>query len=189
MSHIEFIFGPAYSGKSKFAFNELDTNLPTSAIMFSPPEVEATMQLMFQQSATWKSAQQLIFDVNPQNLNQALQDALQKSNQIIVDGINLWCVQEIIKTSKIYSQEHLIEHMNTEIKNLLLNCKTILDSSQEVSVRKKIIFVSNEVGAGVVPERPFDRVFRLVLSQINQLLAENSGRCKFIVAGLPIHLK
>lgn len=189
MSNFEFIFGPAYSGKSQFAFKNLDVNLPTTAILFSPPEIDAAMQRMFLQSATWKNAQQLHFEINPQSLAQAFQVAMQNSQQIIVDGINLWCVQEIIKTSKLYSQENLIEHMNSEIKNLLVKCKMFFDDSFGASARKKIIFISNEVGAGVAPERPFDRVFRLVLSQINQLLAENSDRCKFIVAGLPIHLK
>lgn len=51
------------------------------------------------------------------------------------------------------------------------------------------VFVSNEVGLGLVPEYPLGRRFRDVLGAVNQKVAEAADEVYFLVAGIPMRLR
>lgn len=51
------------------------------------------------------------------------------------------------------------------------------------------IFVSNEVGLGLVPPYPLGRVYRDLLGRVNQRLAAAADQVLFTIAGLPIDIK
>jgi len=52
-----------------------------------------------------------------------------------------------------------------------------------------VIFVSNEVGGGIVPENPLARRFRDAQGLLNQALAESCEAVVLVAAGLPLCLK
>jgi adenosylcobinamide kinase / adenosylcobinamide-phosphate guanylyltransferase len=52
-----------------------------------------------------------------------------------------------------------------------------------------VVFVSNEVGLGLVPETPLGRRFRDAQGRLNQLIAACVPNVVFIAAGLPLWLK
>ena len=52
-----------------------------------------------------------------------------------------------------------------------------------------IVFVSNEVGLGLVPEMPLGRRFRDAQGRLNQIVAASVPNVVFIAAGLPLLLK
>jgi adenosylcobinamide kinase/adenosylcobinamide-phosphate guanylyltransferase len=52
-----------------------------------------------------------------------------------------------------------------------------------------IVFVSNEVGMGIVPENPLGRAFRDAQGRLNQSVAGAVIRVAFVAAGLPLWLK
>ncbi len=51
------------------------------------------------------------------------------------------------------------------------------------------IFVSNEVGWGIVPDNALARAFRDAQGRLNQRMAETCGRVVLVAAGLPLVLK
>jgi adenosylcobinamide kinase/adenosylcobinamide-phosphate guanylyltransferase len=51
------------------------------------------------------------------------------------------------------------------------------------------ILVANEVGLGIVPERPLGRAFRDRAGVLNQRLAARAGQVVLMVAGLPLTVK
>ena len=51
------------------------------------------------------------------------------------------------------------------------------------------VFVSNEVGWGIVPDNRLARDFRDAQGRLNQRMAEACGRVTLVVAGLPLVLK
>ncbi|SLN45452.1 Bifunctional adenosylcobalamin biosynthesis protein CobP [Pseudoruegeria aquimaris] len=55
--------------------------------------------------------------------------------------------------------------------------------------RADLVIVSNEVGAGIVPENALARRFRAAQGRLNQRLAERCGRVVTVMAGLPLALK
>lgn len=52
-----------------------------------------------------------------------------------------------------------------------------------------VIFVSNEVGLGIVPDNRLARAFRDHAGRVNQRIAAVADRVLFIAAGLPLTLK
>jgi adenosylcobinamide kinase/adenosylcobinamide-phosphate guanylyltransferase len=55
--------------------------------------------------------------------------------------------------------------------------------------RAQIVFVSNEVGLGIVPDNALAREFRDRAGRLNQAVAAEANRVVFMVAGLPMVLK
>jgi adenosylcobinamide kinase/adenosylcobinamide-phosphate guanylyltransferase len=53
----------------------------------------------------------------------------------------------------------------------------------------RLIVVTNEVGAGLVPEYPIGRLFRDVLGEANQVLAAGASRVYLCVAGYAIDVR
>jgi len=54
---------------------------------------------------------------------------------------------------------------------------------------KRLIFVTNEVGMGIIPPTRYSRYFRDSLGRINKYIAGISDKAVLMVAGLPVILK
>jgi len=54
---------------------------------------------------------------------------------------------------------------------------------------KRLIFVTNEVGLGIIPETRYSRFYRDSLGRINKHIAKISDGAVLMVAGLPMKLK
>ncbi len=70
--------------------------------------------------------------------------------------------------------------VRAELKGLL-KCLDTVDAT--------FIIVSNEVGLGLVPPYPLGRVYRDLLGEVNQAVAQHAGEVYFMAAGIPITIK
>lgn len=57
------------------------------------------------------------------------------------------------------------------------------------ALKADVVFVSNEVGMGIVPENALGRAFRDAQGILNQQIAAAAGKVVFVAAGLPLVLK
>ena len=55
--------------------------------------------------------------------------------------------------------------------------------------KSPVVLVTNEVGAGIVPDNALAREFRDAAGQLNQTIARAADEVELIVAGLPMRLK
>ncbi|WP_026621766.1 adenosylcobinamide kinase / adenosylcobinamide-phosphate guanylyltransferase [Ensifer sp. WSM1721] len=58
-----------------------------------------------------------------------------------------------------------------------------------LEARSRLVFVSNEVGLGIVPENRMARDFRDHAGRLHQMVAEKSAEVYFVAAGLPLKMK
>ena len=54
---------------------------------------------------------------------------------------------------------------------------------------KRLIFVTNEVGMGIIPETRYSRYYRDALGRINKHTAKSADQAVLMVAGIPVQLK
>ncbi|BBO05197.1 MULTISPECIES: bifunctional adenosylcobinamide kinase/adenosylcobinamide-phosphate guanylyltransferase [Bradyrhizobium] len=56
-------------------------------------------------------------------------------------------------------------------------------------LKSPVVFVTNEVGLGIVPDNALARSYRDAAGIMNQIIAEAADEVEFVVAGLPMKLK
>jgi adenosylcobinamide kinase/adenosylcobinamide-phosphate guanylyltransferase len=88
----------------------------------------------------------------------------------------------------------LIDCLTLWITNLMMADRDMAAEFQKLAewlpqARARLVFVSNEVGLGIVPENRMARDFRDHAGRLHQLVAEKSAEVYFIAAGLPLKMK
>lgn len=104
-----------------------------------------------------------------------LTDALQRldhpENVILVDCLTLWVTNLMMEegwdVESVFAP--LVAHVGT--------------------ARARIVFVSNEVGLGIVPENRMAREFRDHAGRLHQQIAAVAREVYFVAAGLPLRMK
>ena len=75
---------------------------------------------------------------------------------------------------------------------ILFDCITNFVSNFIEFIRSKktdCVFVTNEIGSGLVPDYPLGRHFRDICGRINQLVAKNSDEAYLAVSGIKVKIK
>ena len=107
----------------------------------------------------------------PLRLANALREAAETHDAILVDCLTLWI------TNLIIANEPVAEAVDELIAAL-----------GEIT-RSRIIMVTNEVGLGIVPDNAMARLFRDLAGSTHQRIADICPDVYFVVAGLPMVLK
>ncbi len=185
MGKIIYITGGARSGKSKFAEDYIFKSTKpriyiATALLFDEEMKERARLHQEQRGKEWITVEAY------KDISALLAPYKDKNNIILLDCItNLvsnrmfdYCEDwESITPTQVKSIENTIK------KEIILLVEFIKSSSLEC------VFVSNEVGMGLVPSYPLGRHFRDICGRINQYVAQEAERAYFIVSGLPIELK
>ena len=88
----------------------------------------------------------------------------------------------------------LVDCLTLWITNLMLEEKDVMAESEAVlailpSLEGQIIFVSSEVGLGIVPDNYLARAFRDHAGRLHQQIAAIADEVYFVAAGLPLKMK
>jgi len=179
---IHFILGGARSGKSRLAENVAkQTELTGSTVCYlatAQAQDEEMSQRIVQHQVERPQHWQLL--ESPLYLSEALQQALQSSDCVLVDCLTLWlsnclCHQD----NEFYPQQ----------KTAFIDFLKQFINDENSYKSKKLIFVSNEVGHGIVPMGELSRQFVDQAGWLHQELAALANQVDFVMAGLPLTLK
>jgi adenosylcobinamide kinase/adenosylcobinamide-phosphate guanylyltransferase len=107
----------------------------------------------------------------PLALTETLKRLDQPGNMILVDCLTLWVTNLMLEEG--LSVEDAFEPLVTHAAN----------------AQAQIVFVSNEVGLGIVPENRMAREFRDRAGRLHQQIAAVATDVYFIAAGLPLKMK
>jgi adenosylcobinamide kinase/adenosylcobinamide-phosphate guanylyltransferase len=168
---IELILGGARSGKSNLA--EQRASASGLSVVYiatgQAGDVEMAQRIAFHRERRPKDW--LIVE-EPIQLAVILARHTSVKHCIIVDCLTLW-LTNLLLADKASQQANEIAALLSCIKNL----------------PGHIIFVSNEVGSGVVPLGAINRLFVDEQGRLNQKIAQLADRVTLVAAGLPLQLK
>lgn len=163
------LLGGARSGKSAFAEKlAIDSGLHRLYLATGrayDSEMETRIQKHQQDRGTGWTTLEVPLDIIP-----TLQQETSPERVILVDCLTLW------------------------ITNLMMAEKDIENETQILvealpNLNGPVLFVSNEVGQGIVPDNAMARAFRDHAGRLHQLIAAEANAVYFLTAGLPQKLK
>ena len=169
---IHFVLGGSRSGKSRFAEallppeNEPVWYVATCRTRWLDDEMrDRVTRHRRSRPAHWQTIEDE-FD-----LTQVAQHAA--SGHVLLDCLTLWLSDAMEKEAEIDS---ILSRLDEGLSALEANCR-------------RIVIVSNEIGMGLVPLGPENRLYRDLVGYANQRVAARAQRVDFLVAGLPLNLK
>ncbi|MBN2712699.1 MAG: bifunctional adenosylcobinamide kinase/adenosylcobinamide-phosphate guanylyltransferase [Planctomycetes bacterium] len=105
--------------------------------------------------------------------------ACQPHESVLVDCLTLW-VNNIM-----YRAEQNSDHINEDgVRNMT---ERMLEAADVFP--GQILFVTNEVGMGIVPSDENTRLYRDLVGRCNQTVAKKADEVVFMACGLPLKLK
>ncbi len=163
------VLGGARSGKSRFAEQLVtDTGLKRHYLATGrawDDEMKARIAAHRQDRGDgWATVEE------PLQLVESLARLDHAGNVVLIDCLTLWVTNLMMENSNLASAfESLANHIET--------------------TRSRLVFVSNEVGMGIVPENRMAREFRDHAGRLHQLIAAKASEVYFVAAGLPLKMK
>lgn len=200
MSQFTLVTGGARSGKSRFA-ELLAAHAKRPVIYIATAQIwDEEMALRVkkhqqQRPSTW----QLIEE--PRNIRDTLIKLKDEDAVILLDCVTLWLTNLLLAgqaqptTPSCPDGEEFpltLQNDNDLFSNELE--PQILDIVKDVAqlaheIKPPVIFVTNEVGQGIVPENPLSRAYRDLAGRSNQILAHSADLVYMVVAGFPMEIK
>jgi adenosylcobinamide kinase/adenosylcobinamide-phosphate guanylyltransferase len=163
------VLGGARSGKSRYA-QELAESWGASPVLIATAQAhDAEMTARIARHAAARGPGWTLVE-EPRALAATLDREARAGRIVVVDCLTLW------------------------LSNLLLSKADLAAATDELArsvarLAGPAIFVSNEVGLGIVPENALARAFRDAQGQLNQALANACDAVVLVSAGLPLQLK
>lgn len=173
----ELILGGARSGKSRFAESKAcAAGLAVTCIVTAQPQdaemAERIRKHREHRPSHWKVVEE------PLSLAMALKTLAAPDRCLLVDCLTIWFSNLLHSGHTFYEGRE--SAMACEREALLETLPTLAGH---------IIFVSNEVGMGIVPLGELSRRFRDEIGRLHQDLAALCDRVTLMVAGLPLVVK
>jgi adenosylcobinamide kinase/adenosylcobinamide-phosphate guanylyltransferase len=114
--------------------------------------------------AVWRTVEE------PLDLRRVLAAEARPGNAVLVDCLTLWTTNLMMAEADMaMSFDELVAALP--------------------ALQGPVVFVSNEVGLGIVPDNAMARAFRDHAGRLNQMVAAAARQVFFIAAGLPMVLK
>ncbi len=200
MAEIILVTGGARSGKSGFA--ELlarRAELPVTYIATAQvwDEEMAVRIANHKQSrpAEWRLIEE------PLQLGTSLLSLADEGGVVLVDCVTLWLTNHLlarwphpdgsdqtIPANRSARGEQSPQSDWPQIEQAILaEVREVATVANQIA--PQVIFVTNEVGSGIVPENPLARYYRDLAGRANQILAQRAEAVYLVVAGYPVEIK
>jgi adenosylcobinamide kinase/adenosylcobinamide-phosphate guanylyltransferase len=166
---LTLVLGGARSGKSRYAEGLVDrhpgrrTYLATAEVLDDEMAVRVKAHRE-RRDSDWKTVEE------PLDLAARLKAETEQGAAVLVDCLTLWL-------GNLLGKERDCE---AEIAGLVASVGQF---------GGPVVFVSNEVGLGIVPDNALARRFRDLAGKLHQRLAEKADHVVLVTAGLPMKLK
>ncbi len=163
------VLGGARSGKSRYAQKLAEASGRQPVLIATAKAFDAEMAERIARHAQARDARWALVE-EPVALTEALRREARADRIAVVDCVTLWLSNLLLQDADLAAATR---HLAQSIAGL----------------EGPVIFVSNEVGGGIVPDNALARAFRDAQGSLNQALAQACGAVVLMAAGLPLRLK
>ncbi len=178
MNKLVLVTGGSRSGKSGYA-QQLAESLAKPRFFIATCQVcdvemaeRVTKHQAARAQADWNTIEE------PRDLASALRTAAEGA-VVLVDCVTIWI------NNLLYEAQE--SGTTVTASGIAAACREVLEACG--SVRGTVIFVTGEVGMGIVPENPLARLYRDCVGTCNQLIAAAADQVTLVACGIPLHLK
>lgn len=170
---IIFVTGGARSGKSDFAQDMAEKREGKRLFLATAQAFDEEMEKRIQthqekRAERWETLEEPIF------VGKALRSVAGSYNTILVDCLTLWMSNLLMK----------FPDQDEEIREIMDDFFQSMEG-----ITGMVIVVSNEVGAGIVPDNKLARDYRDRLGFLNQAVARRADETYLLCAGIPVKIK
>ena len=165
------VLGGAKSGKSRFALQYAEAHYHSYLFLATARILDDEMadRIKLHQASRGEKWQLL---EKPLEVSEAIKTECGDIEAILLDCLTVWLSNVLVEKG-----EEAVQTYQNELLETLANRNNT------------IIIVSNEVGAGIVPENPLARKYRDLAGGLNQQIAAIADKVILSVAGIPVYIK
>ena len=175
--------GGARSGKSEFA-EQLALSLKgRKAYVATGQAFDDEMKDRIKKHHLRRGKEWINFEI-PLNLHKNWKNIKNVSDVILIDCLTMFTSNHVFAYGDINTQEDA-----NRIESIILEELRLLLQEINNSNDKTVIFVTNEIGLGIVPENKLARYFRDITGRVNREVANAANKMYLTVSGVTIELK
>jgi adenosylcobinamide kinase/adenosylcobinamide-phosphate guanylyltransferase len=173
MAKVTLITGGARSGKSAFALELARRGYSRRALIATAVALDEEMKerILRHQKERGDTFQTI---EEPVRLAKEISSCAGQSEVTVVDCLTVW-------------MGNLYHHLQGDEAMVRVWIEGFLKALDQAS--SDLILVTNEVGWGIVPEKPMARSYRDMLGLLNRRIAEKADHVYLLCCGVPLMLK
>ena len=182
-SQIILCSGGARSGKSEFA-EQLALSLKgRKAYVATGQAFDDEMKDRIKKHQMRRGKEWITFEI-PLHLHKNWEQIKNVSDVILIDCLTMFTSNHVFAHGDINTQED-----SNRIESIILEELRLLLQEINNSNDKTVIFVTNEIGLGIVPENKLARYFRDITGRVNREVASAANKMYLTISGVTIELK
>ena len=175
--------GGARSGKSEFA-EQLALSLKgRKAYVATGQAFDDEMKDRIKKHQMRRGKEWITFEI-PLYLHKNWEQIKNVSDVILIDCLTMFTSNHVFAHGDINTQED-----SNRIESIILEELRLLLQEINNSNDKTVIFVTNEIGLGIVPENKWARYFRDITGRVNREVASAANKMYLTISGVTIELK
>ena len=175
--------GGARSGKSEFA-EQLALSLKgRKAYVATGQAFDDEMKDRIKKHQLRRGKEWITFEI-PLYLHKNWEQIKNVSDVILIDCLTMFTSNHVFAHGDINTQED-----SNRIESIILEELRLLLQDINNSNDKTVIFVTNEIGLGIVPENKLARYFRDITGRVNREVASVANKMYLTISGITIELK
>lgn len=175
--------GGARSGKSEFA-EQLALSLKgRKAYVATGQAFDDEMKDRIKKHQMRRGKEWITFEI-PLHLHKNWEQIKNVSDVILIDCLTMFTSNHVFAYGDINTQED-----SNRIESIILEELRLLLQEINNSNDKTVIFVTNEIGLGIVPENKLARYFRDITGRVNREVASAANKMYLTISGVTIELK
>lgn len=180
MAKMILVTGGARSGKSSFA-EELVTKAGKRIAYIATAQIfDEEMRYRVKLHRQRRPDDWQTYEA-PFEAERAIQEAGHAHDAILFDCVTIYLSNLLCRPGERTEEE--------EYRNAQQAMAHLITAVRQLSSDVTVIFVTNEVGAGIVPENALARRYRDLAGLANQQLAQAADDVYAVICGLPLQLK